>query len=105
MELAWTGSSVAPLAQLFAAGGVFENPGVAVAIGDEEMAIRREGDVCRPVEIAFSLRLAANGNLHQLFALRRELVYQGAPCVHGPDVFVASDAYVVRYFDICVSPV
>src|SRR5262249_33659643 len=49
VELSGTRTRAAPFPQALSVGGVFEDPGIAVAIGDEQMSVRGEGDVGRAV--------------------------------------------------------
>src|SRR5258708_5238724 len=53
VELPWTGAGASPLAQPLAIGGVFQNAGIAVTIGDEKVAVGSEGNVGRAIESAF----------------------------------------------------
>jgi len=71
VELARTGAGLAPLPHSLAIGGVFQNPSVAVAIGDQEMSVGPEGDVSGSVERHAGLRLLAHRDGHELFAKRR----------------------------------
>src|SRR5260370_31174720 len=50
-------ASLAPLFHPLSLRRVFEDPGVAVAIGDEEASIRSEGDIGGSVELAPVVRL------------------------------------------------
>ena len=57
-ELSWTVPGATPLVDAFALGVVFENPRVAVAIGDEDPPIRPEGDVAGSVRPGRALSAA-----------------------------------------------
>src|SRR5262245_47517747 len=50
MELAGSGPGLAPLPNAFAFGVIFENARITVAVGDEDAASGREGDIGRSAE-------------------------------------------------------
>jgi len=89
--LAWC----APLAETVAVGIIFEDAGVAVAIGDEEVAIGGEGDVGGAVELAFCFGLFADGEIEEDFTLGGEFEDAAAGGVDSPDVAFGIDADAV----------
>src|SRR5713101_545251 len=58
----------APLAEPLAGGRVFQNAGIAIAVGDENPAVRTEGNVSGTVELTFGRGLPTGRNLHELLA-------------------------------------
>ena len=105
MELAGSAAGGPPLANPLTGGGVFEDAGVTVAVGDKEMAVRPEGDVGGADEATLTPGgLLAHFDLHQLFALRSEFQDGGAFGVGGPDVAGGVDADAVRNFVETASP-
>src|SRR5436305_4166509 len=104
MELSWTSSGAAPLAQPLAIGGVFQDARIAVSIGDEEVAVGSEGNVGGPVEAALGGRLPTYGNLHQLLTHRCEFVHHRTGGVDCPDVSLGIDADGVRDVEHALTP-
>jgi hypothetical protein len=74
------------LAETVAVGIIFEDAGVAVAIGDEEVAIGGEGDVSGAVELRLRFGLFADGEIEEDFALGGEFENATTGSVDGPDV-------------------
>src|SRR3954451_14341411 len=64
IELSGTRSRAAPLSDALAFGIVFEDPRVAVTVGDIDSPARSEGDVAGSVSCTTAGRLFPDGNLH-----------------------------------------
>ena len=77
-------------------GVVFKDPRIAVAVGNEDSPIRSKADVARATRSGGSAgRLLADRNLHQLLALRRELVDHRTSRIGGPNVALRVDTDAV----------
>src|SRR5580693_5347991 len=99
MELSGPGACAAPFADSFAVRGIFQNSRVAVTVRNKNASVWTECDVRRADKLAARiLRLAADVNLHQLFALRRKLNYGGTVCVDSPDISLRVKPDAVRNF-------
>ena len=92
------------MVQALAVGGVFEDAGVAVAVGDEQVAVGGEGDVGGAVESRFGLGLLADVDSQQELAQRRKFEHAAASGVDGPDVAVGGEADGVRDFEEAFPP-
>src|SRR5262245_38287691 len=65
VELSGTRPCASPLSDAFAFGVVFEDPCVAVAVGNIDSPVRSEGDVAGSIRCTAASRLFPGGNLHQ----------------------------------------
>ncbi len=90
-EFTRASAAPAPLLHLPALGAIFQNPGVAVTVRDEETPFRTKGDVGCPTEWATVVRLSAHSDGHELCPTRRILDDGGRGGIHGP--YVASTVY------------
>ena len=95
-ELSGAGAGFAPFANAFALAGVLEDARVAIAVGDKDAAVRREGNVGGAAETVAWRGLSADFDLQQLLPLRRELVDHRAGRVRRPDVALRIDADGMR---------
>src|SRR5580704_14713500 len=108
VELALPGAVVAPGGEEFAVARVFDDAVVglvAMAVGNENIAVRRDLDVGRYVELVIAI--AGNARLadrHQQASIGTELQSRCAPAIAGlavgdPDIAVAVRAEAMRPVD------
>src|SRR5262245_48149504 len=96
LELRRAGSRSPPLPHALAFRVVFQNAGIAIAVGDINPAVRSERDVAGSVGPAPARWLLAHRNLHQLFAFRRKLQDHRTSRIDRPDITLRVDADAMR---------
>src|SRR5262249_35960062 len=102
-ELAGAGAGFTPLAQLLPGRIVLNHAGVVVTVGDEDMPVLCESDVCCTAKLCIIGHIA-NADLQKLFALRRKLVDQRRMGVDSPHVASWIDADAVRDSELAFAP-
>ncbi len=99
VELARVGAGAAPRHQQFAVGRVFVHPGVAIAVGDVDLAFRRQCGVGTAVErfaAHIGRRLPGYAELQQHFAVERALPHEMAAIIGQIDRIVRPHMDAVR---------
>lgn len=104
VELAGTGTGLAPLLYSLAVGCVFQDSRVAIAICDKEVSVWRESNVSGSVEPIAGVRLITHRDRHELFAQRRILGDDGRSSIHGPYIPSGIDADAVRNLVVSLAP-
>src|SRR5436190_22644726 len=100
VKLSGAGSGAAPHLRALAFGRVFENSRVAVAVRNEQPAVRTKRQIRCSAQGRESAFIAdgdlANVDLLKLLALRRKFQNRGASRIYGPDIAIAIDTYAMR---------